>query len=504
MKTIYELLKFRANMHPTRKALFFEGDSFSYSDLLKSTNQIVNYLLSLEIKKGDKFSILDFNTPSTLHLLFAANALGAIPIILNWRLTPREIEFILVDAKVKTLFYGNEFEEIANKIDSKRIPVSSVNATLFSSIFLKEDILLSKDDIFVELYTSGTTGFPKGVPLSNKNLLSVVRNLATELPGFGADSINLVCAPFFHIGGVGYSLLTLYIGGENILFRKFDPLLVIKAIEERKITNALLVPAMLQAILHLPELGKFNFSSLRNIQHGGSPISEIILRKAKKIFQCYFTGAYGLTETSGIASLLRFDVQEKGLAECATREDIHRLSSVGKPSPEMDICIKKESGEKVKANELGEVCIKGEYVFSGYANSQGLEQNEFDEENWFHTGDIGLLDEEGYLFLFDRKNDMILSKSENIYPIEVERVLATHPDIVEVAVVGIPGNEYGEIVTAFLVLRPGTNIDYSEIRGFSKNSLASFKIPRQIFIVNEIPRNLSGKILRNELKDRFN
>jgi acyl-CoA synthetase (AMP-forming)/AMP-acid ligase II len=309
---------------------------------------------------------------------------------------------------------------------------------------------------------------------------------------------------FFHIGGVGYSLLTLYIGGENILFRKFDPLLVIKAIEERKITNALLVPAMLQAILHLPELGKFNFSSLRNIQHGGSPISEIILRKAKKIFQCYFTGAYGLTETSGIASLLRFDVQEKGLAECATREDIHRLSSVGKPSPEMDICIKKESGEKVKANELGEVCIKGEYVFSGYANSQGLEQNEFDEENWFHTGDIGLLDEEGYLFLFDRKNDMILSKSENIYPIEVERVLATHPDIVEVAVVGIPDNEYGEIVTAFLVLRPGTNIDYSEIRGFSKNSLASFKIPRQIFIVNEIPRNLSGKILRNELKDRFN
>ena len=179
MKTIYELLKFRANMHPTRKALFFEGDSFSYSDLLKSTNQIVNYLLSLEIKKGDKFSILDFNTPSTLFLLFAANALGAIPIILNWRLTPREIEFILVDAKVKTLFYGNEFEEIANKIDSKRIPVSSVNATLFSSIFLKEDILLSKDDIFVELYTSGTTGFPKGVPLSNKNLLSVVRNLAT-------------------------------------------------------------------------------------------------------------------------------------------------------------------------------------------------------------------------------------------------------------------------------------------------------------------------------------
>lgn len=501
MKTIYELLKFRADTHPSRNALFFEGKSFSYSDLLLSANQSANYLLSLGLKKRDRFGVLDFNTPSALILLYASGSIGVIPVFLNWRLTASEMEFILQDASAKILFYGEGFESVAKEIHSEKISLSTINYSNYSKIFPIESEIEAKD-IFVQLYTSGTTGFPKGVPLSNNNLLSVIQNLATELPGFGADTVNLVCAPFFHIGGIGYSLLTLYIGGENILLRKFDPLQVINSIEERKITNALLVPAMIQAIVHLPEIEKYNFSSLRNIQHGGSPITENLLKKAKEIFKCYFTGAYGLTETSGISSLLRFDIQEKGLSNEASAKDKQRLSSVGKASPGMSLCIKTENGNLARANELGEVCIKGKYVFSGYAN-ETEKQKVFDSEGWFHTGDIGLLDEDGYLYLYDRKNDMILSKSENIYPIEVERVLATYPDILDLAVVGLPDNEYGEIVTAFLVLREGANIDLPVIQEFAKNKLASFKIPRRFFIVEEIPRNPSGKILRKELKERF-
>ncbi len=502
MNTIYELLKFRAEAHPNRNALFFEGKSFSYSDLLLSTNQFANYLLSLGLKKGDRFGILDLNTPAALNLLYAAGSIGVIPVFLNWRLTSNEIEFILEDARVKILFYGEGLENIVKEIHTEKISLSAINYANYSTIFSNE-LVVETDDIFVQLYTSGTTGFPKGVPLSNNNLLSVIRNLGIELPGFGADTINLVCAPFFHIGGVGYSLLTLYIGGENILLRKFEPLQVVKSIEERKVTNALLVPAMLQAIVHLPEVGKYNFSSLRNIQHGGSPISGNLLGKAKEVFQCYFTGAYGLTETSGISSLLRFDIQEKGLSKDASLTDIRRLSSVGKASSEMEIRIKIENGNLANVNELGEVCIKGDYVFSGYANQGEIAQTAFDRDGWFHTGDIGLLDADGYLYLYDRKNDMILSKSENIYPIEIERVLATHPNILDVAVVGIADEEFGEVVAAFLVLNPETKIDLPQIKEFTKGKLASFKIPRQLFIVEEIPRNPSGKILRKELKKRF-
>lgn len=213
-----------------------------------------------------------------------------------------------------------------------------------------------------------------------------------------------------------------------------------------------------------------------------------------------FTGAYGLTETSGISTLLRFDLQEKGLSEGADSKDIKRLSSVGKTSPEMNIRIIKDNGDYAISGEIGEVCIKGEYLFQGYAND--INGKVFDEHGWFHTGDIGLIEEDGYLYLLDRKNDMILSKSENIYPIEVERVLAAHPSVLDVAVVGLPDEEFGEIIAAFLVVKEKSQLNETSIISFAKQKLARYKIPRKIFFVEEIPRNLSGKILRKELKEK--
>jgi acyl-CoA synthetase (AMP-forming)/AMP-acid ligase II len=500
MNSINELLKFRGDSHPDRKALFFEGKSYTYSELIHSIERYKEILISLGLQKGEKFAILELNTPDALFLFYAGGCLGIIPVILNWRLTKDEIQYILNDSNTKLLFFGKDFQSLAKEISISKIQLTEDLLKNEKAIEVKSNPIL-ESDIFIQLYTSGTTGFPKGVPLSNKNLLSVVRNLATELPGFGADTVNLVCAPFFHIGGIGYSLLTTYIGGEIILFRKFDAEAIAKSIQDNKITNALLVPAMLQAIVSLPQVTKVNFSSLRNIQHGGSPISLSLLRKAKSVFGCYFTGAYGLTETSGISTLLRFDLQEKGLSEGADLKDIQRLSSVGKASPEMNIRIIKDNGDYAISGEIGEVCIKGDYVFQGYANE--INGKAFDENGWFHTGDIGLIEEDGYLYLLDRKNDMILSKSENIYPIEVERVLAAHPSVLDVAVVGLPDEEFGEIIAAFLVGKEKSQLNETSIISFAKQKLARYKIPRKIFFVEEIPRNLSGKILRKELKEKY-
>lgn len=506
MNTIGELLNFRANTHPERNALFFEDRTLNYWQIKIYSLRAANFLKSFSIQKGQRFCILDFNTEETLHLLNGACFIGAIPVILNWRLTPGEMKDILEDSNSLILFYGKEFREIAQEIKlEKEFSKAEINLNWIESFSeeFSEEVLIEPEDIYIHLYTSGTTGLPKGIPLSHKNILSVVRNLAIELPGFGADSVNLVCAPFFHIGGVGYSMLGFFIGAENILVRKFEPNYVQKIMIEKKITNALLVPAMIGAILNLKDIEKSNFTHLRNIQHGGSPMPEELLRKASQIFKCDFTHVYGLTETSGISCLLRYDDIRIGLSVSSNEQQKRRLSSVGKASPEMKLIIKLANGNIAQQNELGEVCIQGEYLFNGYWNRPEINLQSFDQEGWFHTGDIGLIDENGYLYLYDRKNDMILSKSENIYPIEIERILSAHPQIFDLAIVGLPDDEYGEIVTAFVALKQGAEISLNEMKEFLKDKLASYKIPRKLIIVNEIPRNPSGKILRKELKRKY-
>ncbi|MCB1179605.1 MAG: AMP-binding protein [Leptospiraceae bacterium] len=500
MKTIGELLKFRSEVHPNRKALFYEGKELTYLELFNLARKAGEYLKSLSLKKGDRFGVLDFNSEISQHILNGASLIGAIPIFINWRLTPSEIKIILEDSNTKILLYGEEFFETINSLSSFNCNnISIIDLDKFNSI-QEEIYYIKEDDVYVQLYTSGTTGLPKGVPLTHKHMLAVLRNLATELPGFGADSINLVCAPFFHIGGVGYSNLGFFIGGENILVNKFDPVLVNRLIGERKITNALLVPAMIGAILNLADVEKTDYSNLRNIQFGGSPMPIDLLKKANSIFKCKFTQAYGLTETSGIASLLRYDEQILGLKENTEQKYIKRLASVGKPSPKMEIVIKLDNERKANTNELGEICIKGDYVFSGYWNRKDLNLDIFDKEGWFHTGDIGLIDEEGFIYIVDRKNDMILSKSENIYPVEIERALEGHPLLKDFAVVGTSDEEYGEIVTLFAIPAVNKDIKIEDIKIYLKDKLASYKIPRKIFIVNEIPRNPTGKVLRKELK----
>lgn len=504
MNTVSELLYYRFSTHPERPAVFFGGKIYTYSDIWFSALSTAEYLKGKGLRKGDRFSVLDFNSMESVHLLNASSIIGSVPVYLNWRLAEPELIQIIEDSGSLFLLFGKGFKETALKISQKKhivcIPIEE-------SVLVKKGSLRQSEsetgpnDTFVQLYTSGTSGLPKGVPLSNDNLLSVVKSLGLELPGFGADSVNLVCAPFFHIGGVGYYLLGIHSGALNILLPKFDPAQVRDVLIEKKVTNALLVPAMIKSLLSLPGMEDTEFPFLRNIQYGGSPVSDAVLEKANQIFRCSFTRAYGLTETSGIASLLRFDENMNYFNDKNNEKYIKRMKSVGKPSPEMEICIKNEQGFICAFEEAGEVCIRGKYLFSGYWNKSDVNSASFDSDGFFHTGDIGKMDSEGYLFLLDRKTDMILSKAENIYPAEIENHLSDHKSIYDSAVAGIPDAEFGEVPAAFIVLKKGEQLNLESLRDFLSGRIASYKIPKKLYIVEAIPRNPSGKILRRELRD---
>lgn len=498
MNTIYELFEYRCKTHPERKFVVFEGKVFSYKEIFEKVEQRVSFFLTNKISKSNRIAILDFNSIDSVILFLSSSKLGIIPVFLNWRFTENEIRFILEDSNIVMFLYSDDFKNAIpallteNKwnticlsdLRTERIPNSKIDSHVTS------------EDIALQLYTSGTTGRAKGVELSHQNLLQVIESLSMELPGFGADSINLVCAPFYHIGGLGYFLIGLYKGGLNVLLKKFDPSDCMRLIDEQKITNALLVPAMLQSILSLPNIETYEISSLRNIQFGGSKISEASLFAALDFFRCDFTQAYGLTECSGIATLLRYDE----LRKIKNREGLHLLESCGKSILGMEIKIINDLNEELESDQVGEICLRSNQLAKQYFN---FEDGSFQEEGWFQTGDIGYLNSENYLFIVDRKKDLIISKSEKISPVEIETILSKHPKLKDVCIIGIPDSHNDEMIVAILVCNGDEFITLEDINFFLEGKLAKFKFPRKVFYVKEIIRNQTGKILRDEMKKKL-
>ncbi|MBM9499646.1 AMP-binding protein [Leptospira sp. 201903071] len=502
--TIPEFMDFRALSQKDRIALQFEGRTWTYSEIKKESIGAMSKLENLDLKEGDRFGILDFNSPESLFLFLGAVRIGVVPVIINWRLTPTEIRFILKDSNSKILFYGKEFQENASASVQSESDIKLINISEYTHRSENEESrLFDPETTIVQLYTSGTTGFPKGVLLNHNNLINTLRNLALELPGFGSDSKNLVCCPFYHIGGLGYMMLGFIPGGTNYLVRKFETLEIVNLIQSEKITNALLVPAMIQTIVLDPETKHFDFSSLRNIQYGGSGIPEVILRKASDLFRCDFTQAYGLTETTGIATLLRFDDHKKILESDPSEVWKDRVRSAGRIIGEMEISILNSDFEELKPGVPGEICLKGINLGKGYWNRPEDNQKSFDSNGWFHTGDIGFLDSDGFLYVIDRKNDMILSKGENLSPAEIERTLFEYPDCSDLAVFGLTDPEYGEVVCVAVVPNENKNVNLDHLLSWAKGKIAGYKMPRKLFLMDQLPRNPSGKVLRRELRSLF-
>ncbi|MEU6352746.1 long-chain fatty acid--CoA ligase [Streptomyces sp. NPDC047072] len=505
MHNFASILDYHLSQRPDAVAVVQEDRRLTVRELHERVNRLAAGLAELGVRRGDVIGLLLYNQPEFLELVYAAGRLGAVFLPLNYRLSEEEWQYILGHAETKVLVTEPEFVRAADRM-AERLPGLShriqVGGETASEPWLGYEELLARhpgarvEPVEVEaselqrlMYTSGTTARPKGVCITHGNVQA--KNLAHIVHfGLSAADTTLVCGPLYHVGGLDMPALgVLYAGGRVVLQRKFDAAGALRAIEEHGVTNVWLGPALVNAVLEVPDREKYDTSSVRFILGGGEKTPEPMLRRIMEAFpNAWFADAYGLTETvSGDTFLDR--------AHALTK-----LGSVGRPVPHTRVRIVDDAGKEVPAGELGEIALRGPKVFAGYWRDEKATAAAL-RDGWFHTGDIGHVDEEGFLYIDDRKKDMIVSGGENIATPEVERVLYEHPAVLEAAVVGLTHPRWGEVPRAFVVLRRDAEAGAEDLREFCRARLAKFKVPARFDFVDELPRTPSGKVLKRTLRD---
>ena len=354
-------------------------------------------------------------------------------------------------------------------------------------------------DVAFQLYTSGTTGLPKGVMLTNDNFFQGVTGISDQWR-LTADSVNLAMMPMFHIAGAGWAMVGLYHGAATVVLRDIDPARILQVIPEFRVTNAFMVPAVIQFLLMTPGVETTDFSSLRTLVYGASPITDKVLVQGIETFGCEFIQVYGLTETTGAITQL----------DGADHDPENRpqlLRSCGRPYPWVEMRAVDGAGEDVPIGQVGELWTRSHQNMAGYWNNPAATAEAVTPDGWFRTGDAGYLDADGFVYLHDRVKDMIVSGGENVYPAEVENVLARHPAVADVAVIGVPDDTWGEAVKAIVVLSPDPGLAADDVEreliAFARESLAGYKLPKSVDVTDALPRNPSGKLLKRELREPY-
>jgi long-chain acyl-CoA synthetase len=505
IRTIGGLARHQAKARPARTAIVFGEERISYGELDRRASQVANGLLAAGLKPGARIAVLDKNHPSFFELLFGAAKVRAVLVPVNYRLAAPEIAFVLEDAKAEMLFYGPDFTTLVSGIRAALptirhfIPVAGDSPDAYGAW---RDRQSAKDpelpdqveDVALQMYTSGTTGRPKGAQLTNRNLLCLLPIFVQEVGRWREEDISLVVMPLFHIGGSGYALTALYLGATDILLREVDPKAILAAIAFHRVTRIFFVPAVLLFLLNTPGCLETDFSSLKMIVYGASPIPLELLKRALKVFRCGFAQVYGLTETTGAITYLAPEEHDPDGTE--------KMKSCGRAFPDVEFRILDGAGRELPAGEVGEVVCRTPQVMKGYWNQPEANRRSI-RDGWFYSGDAGYMDKEGYLYIYDRVKDMIVSGGENIYPAEVESALYGHPAIADVAVIGVPDETWGESVKACVVLKPGTKANPEEIIAFARERIGGFKLPRSIDFMTELPRNPSGKLLKRVLRQPY-
>ena len=492
----------RAARDGHRDALTFEGSTWSYAQVQEQVEHLAAGLAAGGLQKGERVGFLGVNQPAALLAMMAASRLGAVYVPLNFRLAAPELELIVNDAGLHTLVVGKDNTDVIDGIRD-RLPVRRYLATeheseawpAFESLLTGpaptvRPSVPDPDELATIMYTSGTTGVPKGVMLTHANLwwnnISLLNTFDVS-----ADDVTLTGSPLFHIAGLNVTIFTTWMrGGHVVLHRSFDAEATLDDIAHFGVTSMFGVPAMYSAISHLPTFDDADLSSLRVAICGGAPAPEALLRTYADRGVGMLQG-YGLTETCPAAIFL---VAEHSLA---------KLGSCGKPPLYIEAKLVGENGDLEGAGVRGEICIRGANVSIGYWNRPEETAAVFDDEGWFHTGDVGVRDDDGFYYVVDRVKDMVITGGENVYPTEVENVLYSHPAIREVAVIGLPDAKWGESVTAVVVAHPGETLSLEEMRSFASERLARYKVPQRLHVLDELPRNPTGKVLKNHLRDQL-
>ena len=485
-------ISFHADRTPNRVAVIYQDRVITYGELSDRILRMAALLHARGIGRGDVVALFLKNSPAFLEIAFAASYLGAVFLPVNYRLAASEAEYILRDAGAKLLFVDHEFSAI-QALDIQKIALDSatqVDSRLLpgAAPVVPEPCSCQEDDLVRLMYTSGTTSRPKGVMHSYRNIHWKNFDHILAL-GLGAEDRLLVVGPLYHVGAFDLpGIAVLWTGGMLNIHREFDPIAALGAIERHRLTGGWMAPVMLSRILALEDSTRFDLSSFRWCVAGGEKTPESRIRDFTRVFaNARFIDGFGMTETCSGDTLME-----------AGRE-IEKIGSTGRPLMHVEIRIVDEQGNTLPPDTDGEICIRGPKVTKGYWNAPEKTAESFFGD-WLRTGDIGHLDRDGFLYITDRAKDMILSGAENVASCEIESVLYDLPQILEAAAIGVADEKWGERIVAVVVLKPGTHLTIEEVDLHCRKHLAGFKVPKELRIVDALPRNPSGKVLKRVLR----
>jgi acyl-CoA synthetase (AMP-forming)/AMP-acid ligase II len=514
--TTFEMLDYFVRISGEKTALKQDSRQLSYAQWQQQALVVANALLNAGIGPGDRVAVLTYNRLEQFVILYAAMKLGVVYVPVNYRLAPGEFKYILNQSESKAIFI--ESDELCEKIDSiadetslstfVRIDASEAPAGRWQSFdhFVADTAATplafepKPETPVYQMYTSGTTGFPKGVLVTQQQSAAFVVHSLWIPPRVDAGKPHLAVAPIFHAGALCSGIMALSAGRPVVILKDFNPQLVVEALVNEKIADVMLVPAMLHAILqYVPNLDQYDFSHLEKIIYGASPITVDVLERSMKAFGCNFQQGFGMTETVASATALTADDHIKAING---RPEL--LRSCGRAGLFVDVKIVDTlSREELPLGEIGEIAVRAQHVMDGYSKQPEKTAEVLDEDGWYYSGDGGYIDEEGYVFIKDRIKDMIVSGGENVYPAEVENALMSHPDIIDVAVIGLPDEKFGEAVVAICVTSADAELDPKAMIEYCREHIAGYKIPRRYERIDQLPRNPSGKILKRELREQF-
>ncbi len=509
MMTVDYLIKRSAKKFGKRLALV-DGDlRFTYEALNDRVNRLANGLLGMGLKKGDRVGVLFRNCHQAMESTLALNKAGFVYVPLNARYAGQEHVYMLNDSEANTVIYSKEFSDTIDQIRHQIPGVKNYicageaeNAVSYEGLLdgspgKEPDITISPEDLLYIRYTSGTTGKPKGVMLTHRNGVASIVNSIIDNVDIKPDDVMVHVGPITHASGA-LILPHFILGAANVLLKEFDPELFLQTIERERATTIFVVPTMLIVLLQHPGLAKYDLSSLKTIKYGAAPMPLEPLKEALRIFGPILTQGYGLTE----APLQDTGLRKEDHVVDGPPEVTARLASAGRELQLIQVRIVDDEGNELKPGEIGEIAIKGDNVMLGYWKNPEATAEKL-RNGWLHTGDMAYKDEEGYIFIVDRKHDMIISGGFNIYPKEVEDAIYSHPSVSQCAVIGVPDDRWGESVKAVVVLKKGYQVTEQDIIDHCRKSIASYKKPKSVEFVDSIPVNPNGKVMRRELREKY-
>lgn len=506
---ITQFVRQAKTLNPNGAATVYEGRSRSWTEFAERNARMAGALRGLGLAAGDFVAVLSMNSDRYVELFYAIPHAGGCFAPMNVRWSRAENAYALKDCGATVLFVGTDFVdqalELAGDFPLKALVYMGEGDTpegmlsyeeLIEGTEPAEDAGRAGDDLYAVFYTGGTTGDPKGVAFTHQALAQASIAYLCMLPDIEDLSFAYV-GGFFHFSAASAALYITLCGGKHVVLPKFEPVPMMRAISEHRVTNAVMVPTMITMMLNHPDFDRYDLSSLRTLVYGGSPMPrELMAEAARKLPGWRFYQIYGMTETGGFATMLRW------------RDHIfdgpkaHRIAACGQPAPGVEIRIVDPAGDDLPRGQLGEIAIKSDYLMREYLDKPEQTAAAL-RGGWMFSGDAGYMDEDGYLYVADRVKDMIVTGGENVFSIEVENAVSTHPAVSQCAVIGIPDPKWGETVHAVVVLRLGATASETELIGHCRTLIANYKCPRSVEIIAEMPMSAAGKITKGTLRDKY-